>query len=146
MPIDGYTTSISPIQTAADIQKVLAKARVLSVHTDYSNQGWPNGMSFTLQTEWGPREFSLPIRAEGVLKVLKQDGLPARYLTIEHARKVAWRIALKWLQSQIALIQAGMTSLPEVMFPYLVGGWDDQTNTPITMYQKYASTQKEIEQ
>jgi len=58
---------------------------------------------------------------------------------------VAWRVALKWLEAQLALIDAGGATLSEVFFPYLVTGWDDQSNTPITAYERYVTTQKEIE-
>lgn len=145
MPIDGYTTTISSVKTASDIQNLLAKAKVRSTHTEYGSDGQPSGMSFSIMTEWGLRDFSLPIRWEGVLQTLRRDRVEKRFLTEEHARKVAWRIALKWLQAQLALIDAGMVTLPEVFFPYLIGGWDDHLNEPVTMYKKYASTQKEIE-
>lgn len=79
-----------------------------------------------------------------MLETLKRDRVEKRYLTLEQANRVAWRIAHDWLRAQLAIIDAGMVTLPEVMFPYLIGGWDYHAGAPITMYQRYATTQKEI--
>jgi hypothetical protein len=102
------------------------------------------GMLFTLPTKWGPREFSLPIRAEGVLETLKRDKVAKAHQTIHQARRVAWRIALKWIQAQLALVDAGGVDVAEVFFPYIVAQWDQNTGRPVTSYEVYTSQQKEI--
>lgn len=145
MPIDGYTTTIHPAKTALEIQGLLAKHGVKSIHIVYDGLGEPSGLYFTISTQWGGRDFSLPIRVEGVLKSLIRDQVSKSYRTEEHARRVAWRVALVWLRAQLALIDAGMTTLPEVMFPFLVTGWDEAADTAVTAFERYSNSQKEIE-
>lgn len=143
MPIDGYTTTVKVSKTLDAVMSLLAKYKVRAVQTLYNEAGEPEGLSFTLHTRWGPRDFVLPINAAGVLETLKRDRAEKRFQTLEQANRVAWRIALKWLQAQLAIIDAGMATLDEVFFPYLVIGVEG--DRPITAYSRYASTQKVIE-
>lgn len=145
MAIAGYTTQVQVSTTLEKITKMLAKTGVKRIQTDYNGTGEPSGLQFTIDTPWGPRDFALPVNAEGVQRTLVRDKVERRYQTAEQANRVAWRIAHDWLRAQLAIIDAGMTTLPEVFFPYLIGGWDDSSQRPITMYQRYATTQKEID-
>lgn len=147
MPISKYTTEIDVAKTSGEIQGLLAKSGARRIMTEFA-QGKSGAsivsMSFEIETEYGPRPFTLPIRSEGVLATLKRDGVPAKYLTMEHAEKVAWRVAKEWLTSQLALIDAGMTTLDEVMFPWMLGygtGKGDERSA----YDHYRSQQKAIE-
>lgn len=144
MPIANYTTGVSVATTAGEVTGLLAQSGANRIMTQYKtgSQGTSiESMSFEITTEYGPRPFMLPIRTEGVLATLKRDGVPKKYLTLEHAEKVAWRIAKDWLRGQLALIDAGMTTLDEVMFPWmLTGGREEQS-----MYDVYVSKQKAIE-
>lgn len=140
MPIDGYTTTVDAAQTAGEISGLLAKAGARSVMTEYSSNGRPSGMSFLIQTEYGERAFSLPIRVDGVLATLKRDRVAPKYQTPEHAEKVAWRVAKVWLRAQLALIDAGQTSLAEIMFPWMLQGAGQEG-----AYAWYVSKQKAIE-
>ena len=144
MPIDGYTTSVAAASTLDKVTKLLAAAKVRRIQTTYSDKGEADGLIFQMDTPWGPRDFSLPINAEGVRQTLIRDRVEKRYKTIEHANRVAWRIAHKWLQAQLAIIDAGMVTMHEVMFPYLILGYDDQAQRPITTYSHYTNTQKEL--
>jgi hypothetical protein len=42
------------------------------------------------------------------------------YGTPEHAARVAWRVIKDWLEAQLALIDARMAALDQVMLPYLL--------------------------
>lgn len=123
MPIDGYTTSIQASTTVAEITKRLAKAGARGIFTEFDGDGEPTGVSFMIQTEHGERGFSLPVRVDGVLATLRRDKVARNYQTPQHAKRVAWRVALVWLKAQLAIIDAGMVTLDEVMLPYaLVDG------------------------
>jgi hypothetical protein len=143
MPIAGYTTTVQVSGTLDKITKMLTKAKVRGIQTEYGDHGDPTALVFRLDTPWGERQYALPINAEGVRQTLIRDRVEKRYQTIEQANRVAWRIAHDWLRAQLAIIDAGMVTLPEVMFPYLILGADDK-NRPVTAFQRYADTQKEI--
>lgn len=138
-PIAGYTTSVATAKTAATVAGMLAARGASRVMTEYGDGGSVRGLSFEIRTEYGVRGFSLPIRTEGVLATLKRDRVEKRYLTMEHAEKVAWRVVHDWLKAQLAMIDAGTTSMDEVMFPWMIGG------NGSTMHEVYVSQQKAIE-
>lgn len=138
MPIAGHTTNVPVAKSATQIQAMLAKAGVARMTIRYDN-GHPTGVDFEKMTEWGPRAFSLPIRPDGVLATLKRDKVERRYLSPEHAEKVAWRIAHDWLRAQLAIIDAGMTTLDEVMFPWMLapGGDPERLGATMTMVEAF---------
>lgn len=122
MPIDGYTTKIDAAQTVGEIGALLAKFGARRIMTEYGDGGRPTGVTFEIPTDTGDATFALPVRVAGVQATLERDKVQPQYRTMEHAEKVAWRIALVWLRAQLALIDTKMVSLDEVMFPWMVGG------------------------
>lgn len=122
MSIKNYTTTISPEKTAGEIMGMLSKHAARQISMSYSEDGTLEGLSFSLRTEYGHREFALPVRAAGVLAAMQKDrSIPVSKRTPEQATRVAWRIAGDWLATQIALIEAGLASLDEVMTPWMLG-------------------------
>lgn len=106
----------------------------------------PAGVSFTLP---GPGDttpaFRLPVDVDAVYRLLRssvaEDDIrrrlrksPAPYQSREHAARVAWRTAKDWLEAQLALVQARMASLDQVMLPYLLV--DGGTQTLYGAYQQ----------
>jgi hypothetical protein len=120
-PALNYTTAVPVARTTAEMQAILGKAGANAVATMYED-GKPVGMSFSLATPSGERSFTLPVDVPAVQKLLtaqkrqhsRVDDRPAQ------AERVAWRIVKDWLAAQLALIDAQMASLDEVMLPYLV--------------------------
>ena len=54
------------------------------------------------------------------------------------AERTAWRQVLRWVEAQMAMIEAGMTQTHEVFMPYaVIPGSDDKT-----MFQAWESQQK----
>lgn len=49
----------------------------------------------------------------------------------EQAERVAWRVAREWLLAQLAIIEAQMATLDQVMLPYL------QVDGQKTLYAAY---------
>lgn len=123
MPILNYTTTIDVAKTMGEIQSALARRGVTRISTLFDQDGIAAGIAFTMHTEYGPREFELPVRTSGVLAAMKSDQkVPRGKCTPEQAARVAWRIAKDWLEAQSALIDAQLATLDEVMFPYMVDG------------------------
>lgn len=140
MPILNYTTSVAVEKTMGEINAALARRGVTRISTLYDERGVASGVAFTMKTDYGIRDFELPVRTEGVLAAMKTDpAVKPGQKTPEQAARVAWRIAKDWLEAQAALIDAQLASLDEVMLPYMVDAAGQ------TMYALYRSTQKAIE-
>lgn len=120
MPIKNYTTDIAVGKSMGEVIGALSRRGVARISTIFNEEGDPAGIAFTMKTEYGLREFELPVRVEGVLAAMRRDGVAKAKLTHEHAAKVAWRIAKDWLEAQAALIDAGLADLDEVMLPYMI--------------------------
>ena len=133
MPILNYTTSIDAGKTAAEVVAILAKGGAKHVGMEYEN-GRPVGVRFAVQTAYGPRDFELPVNFDGVYKALCRDAEP-RYRNRDQAFRVAWRITKDWIEAQMAMVQAGITQLDQVMFPYMLA----DSGRPV--YEVYASSQ-----
>jgi hypothetical protein len=119
-PILNYTTSVPVSRTITVMQEILAKAGASQVSVTMDG-GKPSGMWFVLPTPAGPREFSLPVDVDAVQKRLRSGKQGNRVdARREQAERVAWRIVKDWLEAQVALIEAAMATLDEVMLPYLL--------------------------
>lgn len=133
MPILNYTTKIEPIQTVGEIQSILAKHGAANISIDYLD-GQPIALTFCIYLNQDLINFRLPSNWQGVYKVLsKTTEIPNRYKTQEQARATAWRITKDWVEAQMAIIQSGLATLPEVFLPYAV------TQTGQTLYESACS-------
>ena len=122
MAILNYTTEITVEKSMGEVIGALTRRGVTRISTMFTDEGTPAGIAFTMKTEYGVREFELPVRTAGVLKVLvEQRKTNGRVkATPEQAARVAWRIAKDWLEAQSALIDAELATLDEVMLPYMI--------------------------
>ncbi|WP_323986266.1 hypothetical protein [Microbacterium plantarum] len=143
MPILNYTTTIAVEKTMGEINTALARRGVTRIATMYDDQGVASGLAFTMKTDYGVRDFELPVRTEGVLAAMKADPAvkPAQKNPAQAAR-VAWRIAKDWLEAQSALIDAQLATLDEVMMPYMVASFDGERT--VTMYGAFRDSQLAI--
>lgn len=118
----NYTTTIATSRSIAEMQAMLGAHGAIAVAIRYTDRE-PSGLSFTIDTPLGPRAFTLPVNVDGVWKVLREDPkvrkAGRRYTERDHAARVAWRVAKDWLAAQLAIIDANMASLDQVMLPYL---------------------------
>jgi hypothetical protein len=130
----NYTTTIPVHQSVAECQSILAAAGASSVSVAFED-GQPSGLSFSLKTPHGPRNFTLPVNVEGMQRVLAKEARTGLRIHkagvkldgLEHATRVAWRVAKDWLEANLALVAAGMATIDEVMLPFLhiqIGGED----------------------
>ena len=129
----NYTTTIAVHQSVAECQSILAAAGASTVSVEFED-GQPSGLSFSLKTPHGRRNFTLPVNVDGMQRVLlkaDRDGLfttrsgdrmhkaKGAYSSPEHAARVAWRVVKDWLEANLALIAAQMATIDQVMLPYL---------------------------
>lgn len=131
MPILNHTTKIAASKTVGEIQQILAKAGCAKILIDYDQFREPAALTFAVPTLHQMLFFTLPAKAEGVLKAMqKNKKVPRSQCTYDQARRVAWRIIKDWCEAQLAIIEAGQAELAEVFLPYA------QTKSGQTLYQK----------
>lgn len=128
----NYTTSIGVDRTVGEVSKILSRRGVASISTRYDENGTAVGLGFAMRTPHGDRHFALPVNVDGVHALLLDNPRGPSYRTRAHAERVAWRIARDWLVAQLALIDANMATLDQVMLPYLV-----TDNAGGTLYERY---------
>lgn len=128
MPIMNYTTKVAVDKTAAEVQAILGRSGAASVSVFYMS-GQPAGVTFTMSTPAGPREYRLPVDVEAMHRHLRSEHAAGRLrahqsvasmTSREQAARVAWRVAKDWLEAQVTLVQAQMATLDQVMLPYLL--------------------------
>jgi hypothetical protein len=141
--IANYTTKVPVQTTVAQVSAMLADAGAGQVMHHYGNDRKIAGVSFSLPGTHGVRAYTLPVNVAGVQRVLSAERtagrLPggAKAASEEQAARVAWRIAREWLLVQLALVQAQMVTLDQVMLPYLHVD-TDSSGAAVTLYERYA--------
>lgn len=136
----NYTTTIDPQTTAAECLAILAKHGANHVAISFNGNREPDGLSFAIETPWGPRHFALPVNASGTQKALdkayQKRLVERRHTTAEHARRVSWRVLKVWLEAQLSLIEAGLADLAEIMLPWM------RVDEERTLYAAYQDDQR----
>lgn len=138
MPTLNYTTTVPASRTIAEMQEALARHGAQTIAIDY-HDGRPAGIAFMLTTPQGPKAFTLPVDVQAVHRLLSDqkngrngqkrngrvDDRPAQ------AERVAWRVVRDWLLAQLAIIEAQMATLDQVMLPYM------RVDDSRTLYEAY---------
>lgn len=125
MPTLNYTTKVPVGKTVGECQSILARAKNVSAVMVRYQEGEPCGLNFALITPNGEQGFTLPVNIDGVAQLLRKQGKPAGgmsqafFLSREHAARVAWRVVKDWLEAQLAIVDAQMVTIDQVMLPYL---------------------------
>jgi hypothetical protein len=126
MPILNYTTSIDPLRSVAEIQRALSRHGARRTVVEYDPAGVPVGLSFAIETPDGERAFRLPAKIDGVLRALGRargkGGVTRMMVCRPHAARVAWRILKDWVEAQLALVEAELVEVEEVLLPYMLDG------------------------
>jgi hypothetical protein len=141
----NYTTAIPAAQTVGECQSILGAAGAASVAVHFED-GKPAGLSFSLRTPHGQRNFTLPVDVKAMRAVLVQaerggefaslKKSSGRFTSEQHAENVAWRVVKDWLEANLALIAAQMATLTEVMLPYL------HVDESRTLWQAYQDNER----
>lgn len=119
----NYRTTKLASETIDQIQTLLVEHGAERIEFSYKAKR-PVGIAFSVNTQFGPRRFALPANVENIERVLRHQAdagqIAQRYATPERARDVAWRVLYDWLAAQMALIEAELVSLEQVLLPYLL--------------------------
>lgn len=140
-----YTTVVPVGTTVGEIQAMLVGHGADAIGVRYENRQ-PVGLAFTLDTVNGPQSFNLPVDIAAVLRLLAAQHADGRIttrhvrkhvlLSREHAARVAWRVLKDWLAAQLAMIEAEMATLDQIMLPYMVTGPNG-----VTLYDEFRARQ-----
>jgi hypothetical protein len=118
----NYTTTIAASKTAGECIAMLAEHGADKIAMSYAAKQ-PVGLTFSIETVHGPRQFSLPVNAEGVFRALakanRAGNIPARFASREQAERVSWRVLKDWLEVQLAMVDAGVAELEESLLAYV---------------------------
>lgn len=120
MAIMNYTTGINTAKTVGQIQQILQKHGARAVLINYGDDGEIEALSFKAKTPHGEVGIRLPVDAAAVLRVMERQNVPNRYLSREHALKVAWRIVKDWVLAQMAILETEMVKMEQVFLPYIL--------------------------
>jgi hypothetical protein len=130
--IKCYTTKIGVNQTVAKIHQLLSSKGAKKILNEYDDDGKIKSVSFQLIINSEPIFYKLPARVNGVYKVMygkyTEENVNQRRA---QAERVAWRITLNWIDSQIAFIEAGCAEVAEVFLPYMLCTADE------TIYDRF---------
>lgn len=130
----NYTTQVAAEKSAVECLGILGRSGASAVSLTYADRK-PTGLQFAIDTPAGPKTFAVPVNITGVQKCLgdaySRGGIAPRFTGPIQAERVAWRILKDWLEAQVALIDAQMASLDQVMLPYL------RVDPDHTLYEAY---------
>jgi hypothetical protein len=129
----NYTTKVEVTKSVAEIEALLVKHGASGVMKRFDPQTRRiTGLTFEVHTPGGTHSFELPVRTEPIFKKLwgQRKRIPyvqrqvdaMKRADLEQAERVAWRVAKDWLEVQLTLVSLGMTTLSEVMLPYMLAG------------------------
>lgn len=130
MAIKNYSTVIPIDRTISEIQKMLGQHGARRIGMEYENKHVA-AIAFEMQIGAQSASYRLPCRYEGIMRLLKEEMIDGSAtmatmqrkklkVTEAHCRAVGWRIVRDWLDAQLALIEAEMAEMQEVMLPYMV--------------------------
>jgi hypothetical protein len=120
MPIANYTTSVRAAKTVGEIQGILVAHGARQILLNYADDGAIESLSFIIKTPYGEMPVRLPVDIPAMVRVLKEQGVDARYRTREHAARVAWRIVKDWVRAQMAILETEMVRMEQIFLPYVV--------------------------
>jgi len=130
-PLANYTTEVSAIKSAGEIQGMLVAHKAKEILIEYGEDGEPISLSFVIKTPKGELPFILPAnitRVEAVLIKQRrympekwyQNYEPTMQKIHEQAVRVGWRILRDWVRAQMAILETEMVRLEQIFLPYLV--------------------------
>lgn len=112
-------TRVSYEKTVIEIQQHLVKAGAKKITFDYDEAELPCAITFSYPHKNGLMFFSLPVRFNGMEKIMRQQGGWTRGGEMQPIN-TGWRIMKDWILAQLALVQAEIAELPEIFLPYAV--------------------------
>lgn len=128
----NYKTTIDAGKTVGEIITLLSKKGAVSINTDY-DAGKAKAITFVIRIQ----DCLIPFRLQPNIKGV-QSKLPGNR-DIQRAERVAWRILLRWVEAQIAMVESTQAEMGQVFLPYAVN------NSGETFWQAFqASNVKQL--
>jgi hypothetical protein len=118
------TTKKEPEDTSSEIIQLLKKYGLSKFMFDYEG-GEIVGCLFMLKINDREMPIKLPIRWMPLWE-MAQNGETKYIKDEQQAKRVAWRQVLRWIESQLALVNLQMVDIGEVFLPYFM---IDETQT-----------------
>jgi hypothetical protein len=120
----NYTTEIAPDKSAFECLALLGRYGASRIGLVHRKDKVPMGLTFTIMTKWGERPYEVAVNAESTLKVLqryaREGAIRPGQATPEQADRTAWRTIKLWLETQLALIETGLTDAEHVFAPNML--------------------------
>lgn len=135
MSLKNYSTTIDADKTISEIERILSTHGACDIWKQYDGAGYVVCLTFAVNTEFGKMPFRLPMDAQKVSQILRNEkrmgkasGLSkAKSEDIDIARKVGWRIIKDWIDSQLALVEVNLVKVEQVFLPYAYDPSKDRT-------------------
>ena len=131
------TSKVPMMQSAAEIEELLAKHGATHSAKEYDGGGRPCSLMFRMDTPAGPQSFQLPVNVEAVYQILlgmrpprKQRDHATQAIVNAQAERTAWRNIREWVHSQMVLVQLQMVTVTQIFMPYMLVGHNE------TLYQR----------
>jgi hypothetical protein len=109
----NYSTTIQAGKTVGEITSLLVQKKALSISTDYDEKGRASALTFIVRVGDNLIPFRMMPNIEGVRRKIR-NGDPAQ------AERVAWRILLRWVEAQMAMVESTQAEMGQVFLPYAV--------------------------
>ena len=123
MSLANFSTTVPVHRTADEIMSILRRNGARRIMADYDDRGDITAIVWAVEhPDYGILPFRLPVRPEKTLQVMRNDHVAFRYLNMDHAKRVAWRITKDWIRAQMALLQTEMVRMEELFLPYMLTG------------------------
>jgi len=123
-------------QSLAKIQQNLVDHGATGFMVEYEKgTGRIEALKFLLDINDNRLSFNLPVDWRAFQEVLKKDNV-RRWDEDDYCYRVAWANLRDWVDSQMALFETRMVSLPQIFLPYV------ETKDGTTLFQKMANNPK----
>jgi hypothetical protein len=120
----NYTTEIEPEKSAFECLALLGRYGASRIGLAHRKDKVPMGLTFTIMTKWGDRQYEVLVDSAGTLKVLqryaKEGVIRSVQATPRQADRVAWRTVKLWLETQLSLIETGLMDAERVFAPSML--------------------------
>jgi hypothetical protein len=111
----NYTTTVEAGRTVGEIVSLLVQKKATSINTDYEN-GRAVALTFIVKVADNFIPFRMTPNVDGVARKLPNPH------DKERAERVAWRILLRWVEAQMAMVESSQAEIGQVFLPYAVRG------------------------
>jgi hypothetical protein len=113
----NYTTKVAAGKTVGEIITLLVKKQANSINTEYEN-GKAISITFVIRINDALIPFRITPNVKGVLSKIRSTDMA-------QAERVAWRILLRWVEAQMALVESSQAEMGQVFLPYAVNNSGD---------------------